>query len=72
MSKKERKKEKLEVIEASGEENLSKLSDKEREKASEIKNAMSLLKAKKISIDDYLQYLDIIEEEDEEKNSDDY
>lgn len=42
--------------------NMSKLSEKEREKAGEIKDAMNMLKVKKISIDDYLEYLDIIEE----------
>lgn len=33
---------------------------------------MSLLTAKKISIEDYLDYLDIIEEEEEDRNSDYY
>lgn len=61
LSKNERKKEKLDALLASGEDNLSKLSEKEREKAGEIKDAINMLKAKKIAIDDYLQYLDIIE-----------
>lgn len=33
---------------------------------------MSLLSAKKISVEDYLDYLDIIEEEEEDKNSNYY
>jgi len=40
------------------------LPEKEREKAGEIKSAISLIKGKKITIDEYLQYIDIIEEED--------
>ena len=60
MSKKNRQKEKLSVIAESTEEKLNNLPEKEREKAGEIKNAITLIKAKKISIDDYLQYMDII------------
>jgi hypothetical protein len=36
------------------------LPEKEREKAGEIKNAITLIKGKKVTIDDYLQYMDII------------
>jgi hypothetical protein len=53
-------------------DDLNKLSEGEREKAGEIKTAMSLLQAKKVNIGEYLEYLDIIEEEDEDKNSDEY
>lgn len=43
---------------------LSKLPEEERTKAGEMKDAMNLLKAKKVNIGEYLDYLDIIEEED--------
>jgi hypothetical protein len=55
------------------EQDLDRLPNNEREKAGQIKTAMSLLEAKKINIREYLKYLDIIEEEeDEHANSDDY
>lgn len=53
-------------------EELEKLPEEQRGKAEEIKDAMSILTAKKISIEDYLDYLDIIEEENEDKNSNEY
>lgn len=37
-----------------------------------MKNAMKLLNSKKVEIGEYLEYLDIIEEEDEDRDSNDY
>ena len=60
------------MLNKSTEEDLSKLSEADREKAGEMKNAMVLLDTKKVDVGTYLEYLDIIEEEDEDRNSDDY
>ena len=67
-----RKKEKLELLSKADEENLSKMPENDRSKAGEMKQAMNLLSAKRVEIGEYLEYLDIIEEEDEDKNSNDY
>jgi hypothetical protein len=51
----------LEILSNSNPESLSKIPEKDRAKAGEMKNAMKILNAKKIEIGEYLEYLDIIE-----------
>lgn len=72
LTKNEIKKEKLEILSSDPDGSLALIPEGDRAKAGEMKNAMSILNAKKVEIGEYLEYLDIIEEEDEDRNSDYY